>query len=165
MFGKATKDYDLSQEELNKLQYAEVKTSKGTIWITLTPSETPNTVANFAHLANTGFYDNLSFHRVIPQFMAQGGCPQGTGTGGPDWQIKCETSPTQVHKRGALSMAHAGPNTGGSQFFITFVPTPHLDGVHTMFGGIEDNDSESFGVLDSITQSDSIVSIKVVESK
>ncbi|SHO80355.1 Peptidyl-prolyl cis-trans isomerase [hydrothermal vent metagenome] len=165
MFGKATKDYDLSQEELNKLQYAKIETSKGTIWVKLTPNDTPNTVANFAHLANSKFYDNLNFHRVIPQFMAQGGCPLGTGTGGPDWQIKCETSSSQVHKRGALSMAHAGPNTGGSQFFITFVPTPHLDGVHTVFGGIEDNDSDSFAVLDTIVQGDDIVSIRVVESK
>jgi cyclophilin family peptidyl-prolyl cis-trans isomerase len=165
MFGKTMKEYNLSQDELNKLQYARIETEKGIIWIKLTPNETPNTVANFAHLANSGFYDNLIFHRVIPQFMAQGGCPDGTGMGGPGWQIKCETSPKQIHKRGALSMAHAGPNTGGSQFFITFVPTPHLNGVHTMFGAIEDNDNESFTVLDSIRRDDTIISIKVVKNR
>jgi peptidyl-prolyl cis-trans isomerase A (cyclophilin A)/peptidyl-prolyl cis-trans isomerase B (cyclophilin B) len=98
--------------------------------------------------------------------MAQGGCPTGTGTGGPDWAIKCETSTnTSKHRRGTLSMAHAGPNTGGSQFFICFVPCPHLDGVHTVFGAIEEDDADSFAVLDSIEGSDTINSIKVVESK
>lgn len=165
MFGKTTKEYDLSQEELNKLQYAKFTTSQGVIWTKLFPAETPTAVANFAHLANTGFYNNLNFHRVIDGFMAQGGCPQGTGTGGPDWQIKCETSTSPRHTRGALSMAHAGPNTGGSQFFITFVPTPHLDGVHTVFGTIEADDNESFTVLDSVNQNDDIISIEVVEAK
>jgi cyclophilin family peptidyl-prolyl cis-trans isomerase len=165
MFGKTTKKYDLSQEELNKLQYAKFTTSKGVIWTKLFPVETPTAVANFAHLANTGFYNNLNFHRVIDGFMAQGGCPQGTGTGGPEWQIECETANCPRHTRGALSMAHAGPNTGGSQFFITFVPTPHLDGVHTVFGTIEADDSESFAVLDSVNQGDDIISIEVVESK
>ena len=130
------------------------------------PDEAPNTVANFAHLANSGFYDDLNFHRVIPGFMAQGGCPHGTGTGGPDWAIACETSTnTTKHKRGALSMAHAGPNTGGSQFFICFVPCPHLDGVHTVFGAIEDDDAQSFAVLDSIEGQDAINSIKVLENR
>jgi len=165
MFGKTTKKYDLSQEELNKLQYAKFTTSKGVIWTKLFPSETPTAVANFAHLANTGFYNNLNFHRVIDGFMAQGGCPQGTGTGGPEWQIECETNNCPKHTRGALSMAHAGPNTGGSQFFITFVPTPHLDGVHTVFGTIEADDNESFAVLDSVNQGDDIISIEVVETK
>jgi cyclophilin family peptidyl-prolyl cis-trans isomerase len=166
MFGKPSKNYDLSVEELNKLQYAKVTTEKGTIWIKLFPEETPNTVANFAYLANSGFYNDLNFHRVIAGFMAQGGCPLGTGTGGPDWQIDCETSTAlHPHKRGVLSMAHAGPNTGGSQFFITFVDTPHLDGVHTVFGGIEGEDVDSFMALDSIAQGDKIVSIEVVEAK
>ena len=161
MFGKSTKDYNLSQEELGELNYAKVETSKGTIWITLTPNETPNTVANFAHLANSGFYDNLIFHRVIPQFMAQGGCPQGTGMGGPDWQIKCETSPTQVHKRGALSMAHAGPNTGGSQFFVCHSRqnTAHLDRVHTCFGKVY----EGLDVIDDIRGGDKIEKIVIIE--
>lgn len=160
------KNYDLSAEELSLLQWAKVSTSKGIIWIKLFPDEAPNTVANFAHLANTKFYDNLNFHRVIPGFMAQGGCPTGSGTGGPDWAIACETSTnTSIHRRGTLSMAHAGPNTGGSQFFITFVPTPHLDGVHTVFGAIEEDDADSFAVLDSIQGQDAINSIEVLETR
>jgi peptidyl-prolyl cis-trans isomerase A (cyclophilin A)/peptidyl-prolyl cis-trans isomerase B (cyclophilin B) len=167
MFGRPElKNYDLSAEELSKLQWAKVSTSKGVIWIKLFPEEAPNTVANFAHLANTGFYNDLNFHRVIPGFMAQGGCPTGTGTGGPDWAIKCETNTnTSIHRRGTLSMAHAGPNTGGSQFFITFVATPHLDGVHTVFGAIEEDDADSFAVLDSIQGQDAIDSIEVLETK
>jgi len=160
------KTYDLSAEELSKLQWAKVSTSKGDIWLKLFPEEAPNTVANFAHLANTGFYNNLNFHRVIPGFMAQGGCPTGTGTGGPDWAIACETAQnTSRHTRGTISMAHAGPNTGGSQFFITFVATPHLDGVHTVFGAIQEDDADSFAVLDSIQGQDAINSIEILESK
>ena len=167
MFGRTQlKKYDLSQEELDKLQWAKISTQKGDIWIKLFPEEAPNTVANFAHLANTGFYNNLNFHRVIPGFMAQGGCPNGTGTGGPDWAIECETDKnTSIHRRGTLSMAHAGPNTGGSQFFITFVATPHLDGVHTVFGAIEEDDADSFAVLDSVAGNDAINSIEVVEAR
>ena len=166
MFGKNLKEYNLSADELAKLQYAKVDTEKGVIWLKLFPEEAPNTVANFAHLGNTGFYDNKNFHRVIPGFMAQGGCPLGTGTGGPDWAIACETNTnTSVHKPGTLSMAHAGPDTGGSQFFITFVDTPHLDGVHTVFGAIEDGDTDSFNVLNSIQGQDAINTISVVESK
>jgi peptidyl-prolyl cis-trans isomerase A (cyclophilin A)/peptidyl-prolyl cis-trans isomerase B (cyclophilin B) len=167
MFGRTElKDYNISAEESLKQQWAKISTSKGDIWIKLYPEEAPNTVANFAHLGNSGFYDNLTFHRVIPGFMAQGGCPTGTGTGGPDWAIKCETaSNTSLHRRGTLSMAHAGPDTGGSQFFITFVPTPHLDGVHTVFGAIEEDDADSFAVLDAIDGEDAINSISIVESK
>ena len=167
MFDKTElKDYNLSTDELNKLQWAKISTSKGDIWLKLFPEEAPNTVANFAHLANTGFYNNLEFHRVIPGFMAQGGCPYGIGSGGPDWAIACETATnTSKHTRGTISMAHAGPNTGGSQFFITFVPTPHLDGVHTIFGAIEEDDAESFTVLDSIVGEDAINSIEVLETK
>jgi len=173
MFGSRTKEYNLSEDELNKLQYAEVKTSKGTIWLKLYPEAAPIAVSNIAELANSGYYDNLKFHRVIPGFMAQGGCPESgptgnpssAGTGGPGWNIACETDNGIAHKRGSFSMAHAGPNTGGSQFFITFVATPHLDGVHTVFGGIEDDDSTSFEVLDTIEQGDTIESIKVVESR
>ena len=167
MFGRAElKKYDLTPEELNKLQWAKFSTSKGDIWVKLYPEETPNTVANFAHLANTGFYNDLNFHRVIPGFMAQGGCPHGTGTGGPDWAIECETDKnTHKHVKGTLSMAHAGPNTGGSQFFICFVPCPHLDGVHTVFGGIEADDENSFAVLDTIEGNDAINSIEVVEAR
>ena len=165
-FKKELKVYNLSQEELSKLQWAKITTNKGVMWVKLYPEETPNTVANFAHLAQSGFYNGLNFHRVIPGFMAQGGCPHGTGTGGPDWAIPCETALNKTrHRRGVISMAHAGPNTGGSQFFITFVPTPHLDGVHTVFGGIEENDAESFGVLDSIRGQDDINSIEIVETR
>ncbi|ABB44737.1 Peptidylprolyl isomerase [Sulfurimonas denitrificans DSM 1251] len=166
MFGRTLKKYDLSADELAKLQWAKITTSKGDIWIKLLPEEAPNTVANFAHLAESGFYNNLNFHRVIPGFMAQGGCPSGTGTGGPDWAIPCETKTNVTkHKRGALSMAHAGPNTGGSQFFITFVATPHLDGVHTVFGAIEKDDNESFSTLDSIKGQDTISSIEIFETR
>lgn len=174
MFGKKTKKYDISQEVMDTYNYAKFNTSKGTIWIKLYPEDAPNTVANFAHLANEGFYNNLKFHRVIPGFMAQGGCPHSgptgnpamAGTGGPDWAIECETDTSKKpHRRGTLSMAHAGPNTGGSQFFITFVPTPHLDGVHTVFGAIEEDDSESFMVLDKIEGNDTIESIEIVASK
>ena len=165
-FKKELKVYNLSQEELSKLQWAKITTNKGVMWVKLYPEETPNTVANFAHLAQSGFYDGLNFHRVIPGFMAQGGCPHGTGTGGPDWAIPCETALNKTrHRRGVISMAHAGPNTGGSQFFITFVATPHLDGVHTVFGGIEENDAESFSVLDSIRGQDDINSIEILEAR
>jgi peptidyl-prolyl cis-trans isomerase B (cyclophilin B) len=164
MFGKKLKEYDL--ENVNDFQWAKVTTNKGDIWIKLYPEETPNTVANFAHLANTGFYNDLNFHRVIPGFMAQGGCPHGTGTGGPDWAIACETDKnTHKHRKGTLSMAHAGPNTGGSQFFICFVPCPHLDGVHTVFGGIEEDDADSMSVLDDIRMQDEFTSIEIFKEK
>ena len=168
-----SKRYDITQEVMETYNYAKFNTSKGTIWVKLYTQDAPNTVANFAHLAETEFYNGLKFHRVIDGFMAQGGCPntrEGArgmpGTGGPDWSIDCETDTShEAHRRGTLSMAHAGPNTGGSQFFITFVPTPHLDGVHTVFGAIELDDAESFSVLDSIRQEDDIVSIEVVATK
>ncbi len=160
------KVYDYSQEELNKFQYAVVHTNKGDITLKLYVDEVANTVANFATLAKDGFYDDKIFHRVIPGFMAQGGCPTGTGTGGPGWSIACECDKnTHKHNKGTISMAHAGPNTGGSQFFICFVDCPHLDGVHTVFGGIEADDAESFKVLDSIEGHDTIKSIEIKESK
>lgn len=111
----------------------------------------PNTVKNFSDLAKKGFYDGLTFHRVIPGFVAQGGCPKGTGTGGPGYTIKCEThgNPNK-HVRGALSMAHAGKDTGGSQFFICYASFPHLDGVHTVFGQV----STGMEVVDRIKQGD-----------
>ena len=167
MFGKKElKTYDLSQEELSKLQWAKITTPKGVMYIKLFNEETPNTVANFAHLANTGFYNGLNFHRVIPGFMAQGGCPDGRGSGGPGYSIPCETAlNTSHHRRGSISMAHAGPNTGGSQFFICFVNTPHLDGVHTVFGAIEEDDAESFKTLDSIKGQDEITTIEILENK
>ncbi|RDY70145.1 peptidylprolyl isomerase [Halobacillus sp. SY10] len=99
----------------------------------------PNTVANFEKLANDEFYDGLTFHRVIPDFVIQGGCPKGTGTGGPGYTIKCETEGNpHKHERGSLSMAHAGKDTGGSQFFVCHSPQPHLDGRHTVFGKVVD---------------------------
>ncbi len=159
------KTYDYTSEELNKFKYAIIKTKNGEMKVKLFTDETPNTVANFATLANDGFYDGLTFHRVIPGFVAQGGCPNGTGTGGPGWAIECETHKnTSKHVKGAISMAHAGVNTGGSQFFICYDNLPHLDGVHTVFGAIEPNDEESMRVLDSIKQGDEIESIKIVES-
>lgn len=111
--------------------------------IDLFDQDAPNTVANFEKLANEGFYNGLTFHRVIPGFVAQGGCPVGNGTGGPGYTINCEINPNK-HERGTLAMAHAGKNTGGSQFYICYKPQPHLDGVHTVFGkvasGMEDVD-------------------------
>jgi peptidyl-prolyl cis-trans isomerase B (cyclophilin B) len=172
MFGKESKRYEIAQSVMDTYNYAKFTTSKGVVWAKLFTEDAPNTVANFAHLAEQGFYNNLKFHRVIPGFMAQAGCPHSkdnpamAGTGGPDWQIDCETdTSTHPHRRGTLSMAHAGPNTGGSQFFITFVATPHLDGVHTVFGAIEEDDTDSFMVLDNIDQNDDIVSIEIVASK
>ena len=173
MFGKKTKRYDIVESVMNTYNYAKFTTGKGVIWVKLYREDAPNTVANFAHLCEIGFYDELKFHRVIAGFMAQGGCPNShaeskgmAGTGGPDWAIDCETdTSTQPHRRGTLSMAHAGPNTGGSQFFITFVATPHLDGVHTVFGAIEVDDKESFDVLDAIRGDDAIKSIEVVASR
>ncbi|PLR74490.1 peptidylprolyl isomerase [Bacillus sp. UMB0728] len=103
----------------------------------LYPDEAPGTVANFEKLANEGFYNGLNFHRVIPGFVSQGGCPNGTGTGGPGYTINCETEGNpHKHESGSLSMAHAGKNTGGSQFFIVHDPQPHLNGVHTVFGKV-----------------------------
>lgn len=103
----------------------------------LYPNEAPGTVANFEKLANEGFYNGLTFHRVIPGFVAQGGCPHGTGTGGPGYTIKCETDNNpHKHERGTLAMAHAGRDTGGSQFYICYAPQPHLNGKHTVFGKV-----------------------------
>jgi peptidyl-prolyl cis-trans isomerase B (cyclophilin B) len=165
-FNKELKEYHLKEEELEKLKYAKITTSSGVMYVKLFYKSTPNTVANFASLAKDGFYNGLNFHRVIPGFMAQGGCPEKRGTGGPGWAIPCETNAAkQVHKKGSLSMAHAGPNTGGSQFFICFVPCPHLDGHHTVFGEIENDDKESFLTLDAINQNDEIISIEILEKK
>ncbi len=167
MFGREPmKKYDYTSEEIAAFAWAKMTTSKGVMWIKLYGDETPNTVANFATLANDGFYNDLAFHRVIPGFMAQGGCPHGTGTGGPGWAIECETSQnTHQHVKGTLSMAHAGPNTGGSQFFICFVPCGHLDGVHTVYGGIEEDDADSMAVLDSIDGNDSIQTVEILAKK
>ena len=134
---------------------AIMETEKGTINIDFFDNDAPNTVANFVKLAKDGFYDGLNFHRVIPNFMIQGGCPKGTGTGGPGYQIKCEINPNK-HEAGSLSMAHAGRDTGGSQFFICHSPQPHLDGVHTVFGKTSD-----MNVVNAITGGDKIVSVTI----
>ena len=122
-----------------------MKTSKGDILIELFENEAPNAVANFISLVEKDYYNGLTFHRVLSGFMAQGGCPDGTGAGGPGYNIPCEChqDPHRKHFRGSLSMAHAGRDTGGSQFFLNFVPTQHLDGRHTVFGRV----TEGFDVL------------------
>jgi peptidyl-prolyl cis-trans isomerase B (cyclophilin B) len=124
------------------------------------PEEAPNTVANFEKLANSGFYNGLSFHRVINGFVAQGGCPTGTGTGGSGTNIKCETATNiSKHERGTLSMAHAGKDTGSSQFFICYQPQPHLDGVHTVFGKVV----EGMEHIDDVKQGDKMKEVTVWE--
>jgi cyclophilin family peptidyl-prolyl cis-trans isomerase len=117
--------------------YARMETTKGTVRIKFLPDVAPMHVTSFVYLARLGFYDGIPFHRVITQFMAQGGCPLGNGTGGPGYEFAGEFSPTVKHdKPGLLSMANRGPGTDGSQFFLTFVPTPWLDGKHTIFGEV-----------------------------
>lgn len=157
------KIYEINQSELAKFKFAVIKTEKGDMNLELFGDEAPQAVTNFAALANDGFYKGLNFHRVIPNFVIQGGCPYGTGTGGPGWRIKCEcVGQKHKHLRGTLSMAHAGRDTGGSQFFVCHSPQPHLDGVHTVFGQI--CDEPSLKVLDSIRQGDKIVNIEIKES-
>lgn len=157
------KIYDIDAAELAKLKFAVIHTEKGDMKLELYGDEAPQAVTNFAHLAKSGFYDGLNFHRVIPNFVIQGGCPHGTGTGGPGWRIKCEcVDQKHKHKRGALSMAHAGRDTGGSQFFVCHSAQPHLDGVHTVFGQIVDE--PSLKTLDSVRQGDKINSIEILES-
>lgn len=134
---------------------AIMETSKGTINLELFDADAPNTVKNFSDLIKKGYYDGLNFHRVINNFMIQGGCPDGTGTGGPGYQIDCEIN-SQKHTAGTLSMAHAGKNTGGSQFFITHTATPHLDGVHTVFGRTQDMD-----IVNAIGQGDKIIKVTI----
>lgn len=120
--------------------------------------DAPRTVANFEKLANSGFYDGIVFHRVIPGFVAQGGCPNGNGTGGPGYSIDCEINPNK-HERGSLAMAHRGPNTGGSQFYICFKPQPHLDGVHTVFGKV----ISGMEHVDAFKGQDKMESVRVTE--
>ena len=139
---------------------AAIETSKGTININLFPDEAPVTVANFVNLSNRKYYDGLNFHRVISQFMIQGGCPLGTGTGGPGYQFEDEFNTSLRHdKPGRLSMANAGPNTNGSQFFITHVPTPHLNDAHSIFGEVVSQSDQD--VVDSIARGDRIVTIDI----
>ncbi len=149
----------------SKRYTAQMETSMGSLTIALDPSAAPKTVNNFVFLARDGFYDNTTFHRVIANFMIQGGDPYSrdpkdarAGTGGPGYRIKCETHRNvHRHETGTLSMAHAGKNTGGSQFFITHRPQPHLDGVHTVFGQV----TEGMDVVNKIEKNDEVKRIRV----
>ena len=132
-------------------------TARGPIRVELLPDQAPLTVANFVNLARRGFYDGLGFHRVIADFMVQGGCPEGSGRGGPGYRFEDETGNGVRHERGVLSMANAGPNTNGSQFFITHIKTDWLDGKHTVFGKVV----EGLDVVDAIAQGDAINSVKI----
>ncbi len=139
-----------------------MKTEKGEMKIKFFDKDAPKTVANFVELAKKGYYDGLTFHRVIPDFVIQGGCPDGTGTGGPGYNIDCELDgDNQYHDRGVLSMAHAGRNTGGSQFFVCHSRnnTAHLDRNHTCFGKVY----EGLEVIDAIQQGDKIERITILE--
>ncbi len=149
------------KNSITMTQYAIISTEKGEMKAELYTDDVPGTVANFVELAEHGFYDGLTFHRVIPGFVIQGGCPRGDGTGGPGYRIKCETSaPRQYHDRGVMSMAHAGRDTGGSQFFICMnrENTQHLDGVHTCFGRVV----EGLDVIDDIRPGDRMLSVRIV---
>jgi peptidyl-prolyl cis-trans isomerase B (cyclophilin B) len=142
----------------------EIHTDKGVMKIEFFDQDAPNTVKNFVELAKKGYYDGLTFHRVIPDFVVQGGCPLGTGTGGPGYKIDCELSGgNQFHDRGVLSMAHAGRNTGGSQFFICHSRrnTAHLDRNHTCFGKVV----EGLDVIDAIHQGDRITKVLIQEQE
>ena len=137
--------------------FALFETDRGPIKIELYPDKAPLTVANFVNLAKRGFYDGLGFHRVIPDFMIQGGCPEGSGRGGPGYKFEDEANNGLGHERGVLSMANAGPNTNGSQFFITHVATPWLDGKHTVFGKVV----EGLEAVDKVEQGDHIRKVTI----
>lgn len=148
-----------SEESMKDIRII-VKTDKGDIEGVLYPSKAPVTVANFLNLAKRGYYDGLKFHRVIPDFMIQGGCPQGAGTGGPGYRFEDECTPELKHdKPGIFSMANAGPGTNGSQFFITHVPTPWLDGKHTVFGSV----TKGQDIVNAVAQGDKIKSIEILD--
>ena len=143
---------------------AEMHTAKGLMKIEFFDQDAPNTVANFVKLSKDGYYDGLTFHRVIPNFVIQGGCPNGSGSGGPGYKIKCELDGgNQYHDRGVLSMAHAGRNTGGSQFFICHSRdnTSHLDRNHTVFGKVV----EGLEVIDAIRAGDKIEKVVIMEEQ
>ncbi len=144
------------------MKEAEIHTEKGVMKVKFYENDAPNTVANFIKLSEQGFYNGLTFHRVIPNFVIQGGCPNGTGAGGPGYTINCElTGGNQYHDKGVLSMAHAGRNTGGSQFFICHnrQNTQHLDRNHTCFGKVY----EGLDVIDQIRQGDKIIKINIID--
>lgn len=161
-----------TEEKADDLPRVKIETTKGTIIVELFENQAPNTVANFISLVESHFYDGTPFHRVIPQFMAQGGDPTGTGTSGPGYTIDCECELPNARKHflGSLSMAHAGKDTGGSQFFLTFRPTEHLDGRHTVFGRV----IKGFDVLPKITRTegpqarptqDKIISAEIIRKR
>ena len=142
------------------MKVATIQTNRGAIRFQLFEDKVPNTVANFVKLAQKGFYNGLKFHRVIPDFMIQTGCPEGTGRGGPGYRFNDEFDPQLKHDGpGVVSMANAGPNTNGSQFFITHVPCPHLDGKHSVFGRV----IEGQEVVDSICQGDKMTEVTIAE--
>jgi peptidyl-prolyl cis-trans isomerase B (cyclophilin B) len=150
------------QIDPKKKYTANIETTRGTIEIELAPQHAPKTVNNFVFLAREGFYDGASFHRVINDFMVQGGDPTGSGRGGPGYKFEDETRGNPLrHETGVLSMANAGPNTNGSQFFITHSPQPHLDGKHTVFGKV----TSGKDVVDAIKQGDKMVKVEIVESE
>ena len=143
------------------MKSATIQTNRGTISLELYADKVPNTVANFEKLAGEGFYDGLKFHRVIPNFMIQAGCPHGTGTGDAGYKFDDEFDDSLRHDApGVLSMANAGPNTNGSQFFICHVPCPHLDGKHSVFGRV----LEGQDIVDSIEQNDVMEKVTVTDS-
>ena len=145
-----------------KLPKIQIQTERGNITIEMFEDEAPNTVANMISLIEKGYYNGLNFHRVIPNFMIQGGCPQGTGTGGPGYDFDDECTADRRHdSAGVLSMANAGPGTNGSQFFITHVPTPHLDGKHTVFGIV----TEGQEVVDHIEQGEVMQTVVVLQKR
>jgi peptidyl-prolyl cis-trans isomerase B (cyclophilin B) len=147
--------------DADKTYRATVQTPRGAIVLELYPAHAPKTVNNFVTLARDGFYDGLTFHRVIPNFMVQGGDPTGTGSGGPGYKFEDETQGNPLkHERGVISMANAGPNTNGSQFFITHAPQPHLNGKHTVFGRVV----EGVEVVDAIRQGDTMDSVTIEEA-
>lgn len=147
--------------DASKTYQASIETSKGTIEIALYPEHAPQTVNNFVFLAREGFYNGVSFHRVISDFMIQGGDPTGTGMGGPGYKFADEFDGNPLtHEKGVISMANAGPNTNGSQFFITHDPQPHLDGNHTVFGKV----TKGQDVVDVIQQGDTMVKVEITES-
>lgn len=149
------------QIDQEKNYQALLQTDKGDIELELYPQHAPKTVNNFVFLAKEGFYDGVSFHRVISDFMIQGGDPTGTGRGGPGYEFEDEVKGSPLkHETGVISMANAGPNTNGSQFFITHSPQPHLDGNHTVFGKVIAGQE----VVDAITQGDRIVKVEITES-
>lgn len=157
---------NIDTKNADDYNYALIHLKDGDITIKLFPKDAPIAVCNFAQLAKKGFYDKLPFHRVIKGFVAQAGCPDGSGNGGPGYEIKCECKgQKQKHIRGALSMAHRGKDTGGSQFFITFEAQPHLDGLHTVFGGIDTKDIKSLKLLDTIKEGSVIENIEILKEK